>query len=232
MKTIFFSSSGRSGSKSIAATLAAVPNIRSYHGPAHEVLEALNLMETYEEEPDWWPFSNFLSERIAKAHDEGCHYVESTWCATAVGYRLRKMFPGCQIFHLVRDPKDFIRSGLSRGWFNDDIAYRATVNACSRDLWPISFELKTRVEMIAGLWATQQDYITGGKPDGVVRFEDLVRDGVDLARFGIGEGVVPLLRENTTETHTAPPPAEWPAEWHEQVDRIVGDTARRFGYGV
>lgn len=228
---VFVSSSGRSGSKSLVAALGSLPNVRAFHGPAHPAWEAFNLATRLENGHEPGPLLETLRRRVDETHDAGCAYVEVTWCMAALAPLLRARYPSCRIYHLVRDPRDFVRSGMAREWFTGDPGYLASVNACSRDLWPHFWSVFSRMGLIAAVWDDQQGCIEDGEPDARVRFEEMLAVGVVPEFFGLPPcDRVPLPRENATEKHVLPPWREWPSSDLEKVWQIVGPTAERYGY--
>jgi hypothetical protein len=83
-------------------------------------------------------------------------YVETNNRITFFAYALRFVYPKARFLHIVRDPGDFVRSGLRREW------YRGASHDVGRILdysHPEQWRQMTDVETIAWLWNETNQYI-------------------------------------------------------------------------
>ena len=183
-KIIFISSLGRSGSMSITHAINSVDKVKAFHVPYG--------LENYNCNGYLKNLKRVKIERkklIESVHSIGCHFVESSVCLRYYFEDIVKLYPECIIVHLVRDGRDFVRSGFNRPWFKKN---------------------KNKFNMICNHWAKGQlQMIEGMKkiPEkncgGVVKFEDLIKGDIRwfLERIGLKSAkkiMMPVL--NTTKT--------------------------------
>tara|TARA_R110002020_G_scaffold50716_9_gene143358 strand:+ start:83498 stop:84268 length:771 start_codon:yes stop_codon:yes gene_type:complete len=188
-RPIFISSSGRSGSTSLVGALSKVKNIDAYHGPGYKELEKVNClsylrsrgMSNISEKEIIRMIKRNRDSMIQKSNLSGCTYVESSWFISALLPEIIKAYPDAIVIHLVRDGRDFVRSGMNRFWFSGNPKNLKRINAWTRDRWTPVSGCKTRFQKICWLWAEQQRVMKNGLgkiPNknnfGTVKFEDLI----------------------------------------------------------
>jgi len=228
-RVIFVSSSGRSGSKALAAALD-LPGVHSLHGPLPRV-ERANCLHHRGQLQD--PHATVRAARkklVIGTLRRDLHYVESSWFLCSLGAVLKDVFPGCRLIHLVRDGRDFVRSGMARPWFKNDRKYLAKPWSWSRDRWHPPPQANSRIAKIAWLWAAQQNSIAA-HADSVLRLEDLIADGLVLSDLGLPMSTRVLLpRMNATENHVIPRWPDWTAPMRADFDRWASPVLARYGY--
>jgi len=228
-RVIFISSSGRSGSKSVASALN-LPGILSIHGAKPQIERANCLHYRGDLKHPARVVLDARAKIIRNTVASGMHYVECTWFLSSLGGVLKSAFPGERIVHLVRDGRDFVRSGMARPWFKGDRRYLAREWSWSRDRWNPPQAATSRLAKIAWLWSVQQSRIAADA-DELIRFEDLVDNGLPLEKIGLPlHRVVTLPRVNVTQKHVMPPWQSWNATTRAEFQRWAGHELQFYGY--
>lgn len=120
-KYVFVLSTGRCGTKLITEILLKSPLLRVEHSPKPELEYASSIVhrDSIEDDAlrlaivaarfDLFFLDTFLRGRI---------YVETNNRVSLFGPALAKLLPNAKFIHLVRDPADFVRSGMRRNYYN------------------------------------------------------------------------------------------------------------------
>jgi len=183
-KIIFISSSGRSGSKSLAYAINTVNGVKSFHCPYG--------LEDYKCNTYLKDLKRVKIERkklIESVHSSGCHFVESGVCLRYCFEDIVETYPECIIVHLVRDGRNFVRSGFNRPWFKK---HKNRFNKICKH-WS-----EGQIQMIEGM-----EKIPEKNRGGVVKHEDLIKGDIRwfLERIGLKSTkkiILPVL--NVTKT--------------------------------
>lgn len=181
---IFFISSGRSGSLSLKNSFNSINGFKAFH--KENQLEKENCLNYHKKINN---VNKLIYDKrfsiIENVCNKDINYIECSWYMCTFIHELVNNFPECKIFHLVRNGRNFVKSGMSRSWFKGkDTKYYKSINSWSRDRWNPPKECKNRFEKICWLWNEQQKIIyisMKNIPDinnyGIIKFEDLVREG-------------------------------------------------------
>ena len=215
-KIIFISSLGRSGSMSIANAIDNVDGVKAFHVPSgledyncNAYLKQLNRIKVDRK------------KLIEFVHDSNCHFVESMVCLRFYFEDVVKSYPECVIVHLVRDGRDYVRSGFNRPWFTT--------------------EKKDRFKMICKNWAEGQfqmvesmKKIPEHNRGGVVRFEDLIKGDISWFLDGLGlkstkEITMPVVN-STKGVFKLPKWDEWNQKLINEAKIYMGKELEHFGY--
>jgi hypothetical protein len=214
MKIIFILSSPRSGSKSLSYSLDKLQDVDSYHVPTR--------VDDYTCSRYLKDISKMNSIRrglIKKSQKIKHHYSENAVC---LRYHLNDViseYPKCNIIHLVRDGRDFIRSGMSRVWYR-------------------KYSQSERIKKIAELWVNNQREIRKNIPKknygGVVRMEDLVKNGLgDFIRDYLKlkfDNNIEMLDIHKTKKYEIEHWNKWTIEQKEIVEKVAGEELKFYGY--
>jgi|10_taG_2_1085330.scaffolds.fasta_scaffold26815_3 hypothetical protein len=241
LKKIFITSSGRSGSKAIAQALNKINHVDSYHGP--NVFEMENCLK-YQKKMSSAQVKLMLGEKrdplLAHSYNRNNHYVESSWFLSAILEEIIEKYPDALVVHLVRDGRDFVRSGMNRFWFKPGALSR--YNAWTRDRWSPPSECRSRLEKISWLWAEQQriqrlsmEKIPKKNNGGVIRLEDLISTP-HINKFADQIGLPytdDIILEKTNKSknpYVIPHWKSWNDEYIDQTKRWLGDELREYDY--
>jgi len=214
-KIIFISSSGRSGSLAISNTLDTIKGVKAFH--SFYGLENYNCTAYLKD------IERVKIERkklIEFVHNEGYHFVESTVCIRYHFEDIIKAYPECLIVHLVRDGRDFVRSGFNRDWFR---------------------KKKERFDKICKHWAEgQRQMIEGMKKipkknrGGVVKLEDLIKGDINWFLESIGlESTykIKMIVSNATKgIFKLPKWDKWSQKLVNEAKIYMGKELEYFGY--
>jgi hypothetical protein len=120
---VFTLSTGRAGTRTLASLLSLSTATLSYHEPKPLLYGLSQLSYLYGNKS----CSDFIKEAflIARKFHLDCTlssrkgYVETSPQATFIAPIIHNVVPGSKFVHIIRDPKDFIRSGMRRRWYVD-----------------------------------------------------------------------------------------------------------------
>lgn len=175
-------------------------------------------------------------------------YVESNNRCFSLLKPLHAAFPEAGIIHIVRDGRDYVRSGMSRNWYRDqDRTPRLKADMFPDDPWCKCWSSMERFEKIAWRWQKKDGFITRDLPAFdrrlEVKFEDIFlnpgQEGLfRITRFmGIADADAQRALEemgtwkpNSTKRHAIPKWPEWDAEMTKKFDRIAGEHMQRHAY--
>ncbi|MEJ2539063.1 MAG: hypothetical protein P8188_03600 [Gemmatimonadota bacterium] len=255
---VFVVSTGRAGSRMIAWALGTVDSVFAVHEPLpHLVTEAyLRWRGRLSGEDAEMAVRHKRENLYWQVLKNGLTYVESAHYCSHFIPELDRIF-GARFVFLHRNPADFVRSGLRRGWYAEpDLRERLYGFVRRRwrievgDLWrdhrldpPPEFE--SRLERLAWLWCE----INGTILDGLESVDpercfELRLDSVGRDRFRellefIGVPADADVVERMIRTAAERPDKEPLRErasgsdtpWDERaLQRITGRMARRLGY--
>lgn len=239
MQTIFIVSSGRSGSKALSEAFVDAPYTLSLHGPdKFEKANCLNYKGKLKS-----PKKIIINKRkqlVEMAHTRGLHYVENSWFISTFVKELSEVFPDCIIVHLVRDGRDFVRSGMSRKWFTGNKKFLNSESAWTRDHWTPPAIHKDRLSKVCWLWNEQQEVIHSQMiklPEknngGVIHFEKLITEDLSkyMEQWGINcEGPIYMKKVNVTNNYKVPHWSEWNVRQIGKCKKIMGKSLEQHGY--
>lgn len=120
---------------------------------------------------------------MVRCYERSLQFIETNNRITFLCWALAKIFPNAKFIHLTRDPIDFIRSGISRGWYesadpHDHGRLRPLEGSSDADLW----YMWDQAQKIAWLWKETNSFIMDFARSEfrerifAVRFEDLLGD--------------------------------------------------------
>lgn len=161
----FVLSTGRCGTKLLTNILNEHKRIEAYHVPSPELIYFSKY--AYEQ---WQKKSEELEIGIDIARYElirdvflvDKHFVETNNRITFFSYQLAGIFPNAKFIHLVRNPIDFINSGLNRKWYTGGNLHdegRIIPSHISNNSW----KGLSQTEKIAWLWTETNQFIENFK---------------------------------------------------------------------
>jgi len=204
MKIIFIASSGRSGSQSLATALGEVFEVQAFHDMHEENYICKKYLESLKE------VKKRRLNLITATLDAGYHYVECSVCTRCHLEDLTEDYPDCTIVHLVRDGRDYVRSGMGRPWFKKD---------------------KNQFSEICKLWALGQRTISKC-PSEIVRLEDLIKGPIGwfVEKLGLKYNEITLPHDHLTKNLWFPHWTEWDENQVDIAKKWMGEELEKFGY--
>ncbi|MDH5674834.1 MAG: sulfotransferase [Myxococcales bacterium] len=243
VEPVFVLSTGRCGTKWLTELLAHDSALRVNHSDHPELLrESRMAYERYAGEPDLFHeiVRTARDGYLLDAHIRGMRYVETNHRITFLAPAALRVYPRARFVHLVRNPGDFVRSGVRRRWYSGSYYDLARPTMADAEAW----QRASTVERLAWLWNETQSFIedfVAELPDSRVmriRSEDMFSDleataglcdfiGARIGRRAIGR----MHQRRVNVQHGGPraPFERWSAAEREAVRRQV-PLAERYGY--
>lgn len=256
---VFVLSTGRSGSKYIHRILSQARSIISFHEATPILMYFSNFAYHNQHQPKVLQamFQAARMELLLDAYNKDKTYIESNQCLVFFTPVIKELFKNVRFIHLVRNPGDFVRSAIMKGWHaNDSIWESGRVKMKDPETW----NSLSHIEKLAWVWSTTNSFISDFLSTlpiwqhKTVRMEDLVADSQvleDLLQFiGCHDDKdqaammsVHSVRVNELQIHEAEPPnmhkistypaySEWDAIAKESLRKITGKIAGDFGYEI
>jgi len=115
----FVLSTGRTGTMSVTAMLAASPSVDSQHEPEPRLIAASYLAWTGVEDDAFWREAVTVARdrKVFAAHKRGKLYFEASNRMTFLAPALAAAYPRAKFLHVVRRPAGFITSAVKRGYY-------------------------------------------------------------------------------------------------------------------
>jgi neutral ceramidase len=194
-KAFFVLSSGRCGTMTFAHLLNTADNARVWHHPQPFLIE--ETLQAYQDQIDkrevfWRSRATF----IHRAWAQGLIHGETDHNMTPFVDMIAEQIPNSKFVVLVRDPRDFVRSGMRRNYYNGHPWDSGRLRPKKRDSVYEEWVAFDQFEKICWLWnKTYSEILERIKsiPENrliTVRFEDLLKDVTQIEKnfsfFGIG----------------------------------------------
>ena len=244
-KAFFVLSAGRCGTMTLAHLLNTATNASVWHHPQPDpIIESLS---AYRGEIDkrkaFWKARYPI---IHKTWSEGLIHGETDHLMTPFCDLISEEIPYSKFILLVRDPRDFVRSGMRRNYYNghpwDFGRLRPKEGTEEFEEWKKLYQFSK----ICWLWNETYQKINrmvnkiGEERLLVVQFEDMISsiekvkeifDNLDLKGFNeekIRAILSHKLNKQLSGTYTKP--EDWSEDLHDILWRRCGQTAEKYGY--
>jgi len=249
---VFVLSTGRTGTETIAALLALAKNVMAFHEPSPKLYEISKL--AYENFTDPFAqkilievFQAFRDELLTMSLDYGLGYVETSPQLTFLAHAILARYPDARFIHLVRDPRDVVRSGMRRRWFdghpNDKYRKTPAPSSLAARKWG-SFN---SFQKILWLWSETNHWISQFlstvRPQSklVIHSEDIFNGNLTAihelfdfigAPMPPGKKIERLLQKklNSQKNGVFPASSDWTDEMQRDLSEIAGKVASELGY--
>ena len=244
-------STGRTGTKFMADFLNRFPEVYAIHEPKPYFL-SLGI-EFCQGRPSFNKAVKVIeSKRRALIKDarrrRARMLVESNNRLFSLIPVLRELQRGCKIIHIARDGRDYVRSGMSRGWYSKtDKSPRLKACDFLEDSHRNHWNAMTRFEKISWQWQKKDGYIfqqVRYDPNAItIKFEDIFKDkhftglmciaghlGLDRHRAKILARSMVSQGRFKTKKYTIPKWQQWNQELVDQFKAISGGHFKNYGY--
>ncbi len=246
-QAFFVLSSGRCGTKSLARLLDTATNARVWHHPKPFLIN--ETLAAYRGEIDLdktlWASRGQI---MFKSWSQGLVHGETDLNMTPFAPAIASELPESRFLILVRDPRDFVRSGMRRNYYQGHPWDSGRLRPKEGTPEFEEFNRLDQFEKICWLWAETYRRIEeiadtiGRERIMTVKFEDLISgtETIEKAFQFLGlEGFDPTKIKKELETkHNAqttgqfPKPDDWPQELHGKLSRQCRDLAKYYTYDV
>lgn len=250
---VFFLSTGRCGTKWFSDLLSQDRQLAIFHQPIpsfasqSRVLYELSVSRDVNQKDNcndcikeiFWAGRE---EYIRYTYKTSKRYVETNNSITFLASALVDLFPDAKFVHLVRHPGEFIRSGMSRNYYNGDVFDLMKIVPLKEPYRSKWFEM-SQLEKIAWLWNETnlfiEDALKGVNENQFVRFNfndlsvSLVEDLIAFLNIDIPTKTLQRAigkPKNIQQKHSVSSFQEWKKEDIDSVRKITGDLASRYGY--
>lgn len=250
---VFVLSTGRTGTKTVAALLNLSKGAFVYHEPtpklyplarkaydhanhplALEILEAAVLTARQ----DLWSYA-------AAAH---LGYVETSPQVTFLAPVLLKLMPHARFIHLLRDPRSVVRSAMRRQWYAGHRNDPFRIVPRLETEWAALWQQLTPLQKNAWMWQETNAWITHFMSTSLpkaqqlqVHSEDIFRGRPEVLQQLFEFACLPMAPEhrisrildkklNAQRTGEFPHPDDWTEEMLRDLNEIAGVSARVLGY--
>ena len=249
-RPVFFLSTGRTGTKWFAKLLKKAPNLSVFHAGVPDLAiqnkEIYNLLQNDEISKNLQ--DKFIKEIFLSAREEYLIYsyktqkrfVETNNQLLFFAPVIAKLFPQSIFVHLYRHPGEFVRSGMRRGWYDDnDFTKFKLIKSNKTEIWN-NF---SKTEKISWLWTETNQFIEDfklsidSKRVFSFNFNELTIErllklnnfiGTNISEKYIQKQISKKANvQQVGEYHTYD---KWREIEKEQLRRICGDLANKYGY--
>ena len=245
-RAFFVLSTGRSGTQTLAHLLDVAKNAKVLHHPEpNMILETLHAYQNRINVRD--VFWRGRSHIISHAWESGLIHGETDHNMTPFSHKIAHDIPNSRFLVLVRDPREFIRSGMRRGYYMAGGPWdQGRLKPTPKQSTSLRWDSMSAFEKVCWLWAETYRHINkridtiGVHRVKIVRFEDLI-SGPQLAEeifeFLELEGYTTQHAENVLSQKLNaqrggqfPHPRDWPPEYLNTAWSYCGDIAELYGY--
>jgi hypothetical protein len=251
---VFVISTGRVGTETLAALYSLSRNVMTYHEPAPKLYNLSKL--AYQKNEDLSAHDLFR-EAFLLARNEllnyslscGVGYIETSPQATFLAPFILDLIPGVRFIHLVRDPREVIRSGMRRKWFDGNSADKTRITPLANSVSFQKWDQYTAFQKNAWLWTETNNWIKQffstipSEHTLFLRSEDVFEaDPATLEKlFNFIGAPLPSEKKihqllgkklNFQKTGEFPSASMWTDAMNSDLLTIAGDTARSFGYDL
>jgi len=249
---IFVLSTGRVGTETLSALSKLASEYSVYHEPVPKIyrlgklsyeLNTNDVIESLLTES----FFTTRSVLFANALNKGCGYIETSPQVTFFAKIISKSMPNSKFIHLIRSPRDVVRSGMRRKWFNNEEYDGNRIQPTESSAIEIDWEKASDFEKIIWLWAETNNWITKFSENissdrFIVLQSEAMFDGSKetLYRlFSFLNRKIPrdrLVRKvlhrklNRQKVGEFPQSSEWTAEMDDKLLKIAGSVMKYHGY--
>jgi hypothetical protein len=249
---IFVLSTGRTGTQTLAALFSLATNVVSYHEPTPKLYEL-----------SWWSyryigeagahqileaaFRAIRHEITSYALDCNLGYVETSPQATFLAPVISEVITNAKFIHLVRNPRDVVRSGMRRNWYSGHPADKTRIVPNPGSQWEQRWSTYNSFQKNLWLWAETNRWILkfcSSLPANRVLLahsEDIFtgRERALMQLYTFINAPMPakwkitrVLRKvlNAQKSGTFPEATSWSEEMNADLHEITGKVAGDLGY--
>ncbi len=254
VEPIFIISTGRTGTKFLAKFLDQFNEINSVHEPNPDFLKlgiefASQKTSIRKAENTILRYRTPMYRKIKRRNVK--YYIESNNRLFSLIKPLVKAFDQPKILHIVRDGRDYVRSGMSRpygGYFSDgDTLPRLKATLFPEDEYYEEWDEMSKFEKTCWLWVKKDNFIfediKSYSNSITIKFEEVFKDenhtGIKKTSDFIGFDERKLLsifkdmhekRVNKTKEYSIPHWKKWSEKKKRIFDEIAGEHMEKYGY--
>jgi hypothetical protein len=252
-RCVFVLSTGRVGTQTLAFLLKLGRGIYAYHEPKPYLYALSKLSYQYCTDPAALEIlcEAFLIARHEKLNyalscDKG--YVETSPQVTFLAPAILAVVPSVRFIHLVRDPRDVVRSGMRRHWYDGNSYDKTRISPHPDSLAGQQWENYDTFQKNLWLWVETNRWILDfsmGLRERVllVQAENIFNASEEILEdlFDFVGITMPSERKiqrvlhkklNAQKRGAFPQVSEWSVEMRSNLIAIAGDIAGQLGYDL
>jgi hypothetical protein len=233
---------GRSGTTLLARLLGADPAASVFHEPISDDFKAF--VQAHKSEMAARQYLSTFRKKmmyLLVRHRKIAIYGEVNSALRYHGDALRRCFPHAKLLHLVRDPRDVVRSLYSRKHYTAKGKDHHLLSPASDDPLAGSWQEMSRFAKLCWLWVDANRRLRRDVGR-LLHFEKLITDysyfksevenylNLDVGKEGWLQAVE--RPANPTDAHMLPPWPQWSAEMKQTFLDICADEMSACGYTV
>lgn len=244
-RAFFVLSTGRSGTQTLAHLLDTATNAKVWHHPEpNMIMETLHAYQgLIDARESFWVGRSHI---LCQAWESGLIHGETDHNMTPFATAIARDVPQARFLVLVRDPREFIRSGMRRGYYIAGGPWDEGRLKPLEHAETLGWDEFNPFEKVCWLWAETYRHINksiaeiGADRVKIVRFEDLIRgpevaaeifEFLGLEGFTIDHAETVLSQKlNAQRGGDFPHPREWNQELHTIAWEYCGEIASGYGY--
>lgn len=175
-------------------------------------------------------------------------YIESNNRFFSLLKPLQEVFDDFRLIHIIRDGRDYVRSGMSRSWYTDNDPYkgkRMEATYFEDDEYRDQWSDMTRFEKIAWRWQKKNNFIFRATKDMknvlTLKFEEIfqtkdyegirkIAEYIGLPKEEVEQKIEKMMSKkiNATKEYKIPEWTEWGQDLMKKFDRIAGALMRNY----
>ena len=237
---LFIYGTGRSGTTFMAKIFEGIPNLCSFHEPlpyegfAHS--EAAIRPKSAARYVS--AFKRFDVANRIKKH-KCSNYIESNGYIRLHIPFMRKFFPNAHFLHLVRNPKDVIRSHMNRNVLLDPHPIYPSSWGPPHGISSENWREMDRFEKLCWLWSNENSTMRENA-DKTVLFEKIIGDYDYFKEFILNRITVDISKQkweamaktpvNISASYSFPEYPEWDEIHKRKFAALCGDEMTQYGY--
>ncbi|GAB6099414.1 hypothetical protein JCM16358_12930 [Halanaerocella petrolearia] len=245
----FIVSTGRTGTKFFAHFLNDFSGVYGVHEPAPVFLRLAINYATGK------VTGSYATKKIERNRRALCRkvkkmkvdkYVESNNRLFSLLGPLSETFgDDFKVVHIVRDGRDYVRSGMSRNWYTESDGSRLRAIYFPDDPYYDQWNQMSRFEKICWRWQKKDGFIYQSVKEMdnaiTVTFEDIFKDDnfkgiyriadyIDLPKTETDKMIDKMMnrRVNSTKEYAIPKWTDWDQEMLDKFDEIAGEHMRNY----
>lgn len=250
VSALFFLSTGRTGTTTVAKALQGVVGVQSFHELKPHLFDSRYHIYQEGDVHAPWIEKDFKEKRwqpLSTASQSGDIFVESSAFLSFHTPQISRAITNSRFVFMHRNPEEFVVSGLRRNWYeshpNDHVRLTPRIDDIDREKW----SQYTQFEKICWLWANYNSFCLScyeqlpehrriilpsddlwGSPresaEKLCQLVDLDSSQVDIINRDL------RIKHNAQLTGQVTGWAEWTNMQREAFERICGPVMARLGY--
>lgn len=245
----FIISTGRTGTKFLAKFFNEIGNSIAVHEPNPDFLKlAINYAQNQVKKEEAKEKLDLYRRPLAKKMKRSSfnNYIESNNRLFSLIKPLTDVYENLEIIHIVRDGRDYVRSGMSRDWYTpNDNELRLKSSMFSDDPYFNIWDKMSRFEKICWRWQKKDNFIYEDlkKVENFIRikFRDIfnskdhnglfkIADYVGISKTKTAKMIDEMINEkvNNNKKYEIPRWPEWSKNKRKKFNQIAGKHMNKY----